>query len=667
MTSSSSYAAGSTATSPAAINPAATSPSPTGPAATTPDHPGTPPQAARTSSPPRPVSKLRLTGNDAHSNSLSWINPTDPDFAGVLIRRAAGATPPIAAADGTLVAVLGSGQTTFLDKHLAAASAYSYAVFPRDKSHHVGVAATLITATRSTSTLTGLRGELTDSQGRGIGSARVEIRDASSGNPMAVAASAANGQFSVTGLVPGSYLLCFQPGSEGTAHSSTGYLSGCHHSQPDGNGSQPDRNGDTGTPVTVRAGHLTSGLLDEPPAAGALSGRVTDSAGSGLPGVLITASDPSTPEYGPYVALTAQDGTYTVAGLAAGSYQVCFHSQGASGASPTGYLDECYDDQPPHTTSGTPVVVNLEQTSPGVDATLAVAGAITGQVIDSGGLPVSDVDSRVWVYGTSQWAATGRSDSSGAYTAKGLPTGSYTVCFDGSYAISAAAPYGHTSYCTGDSVTVEVVAGQTTTFDGTVEEAGAVAGTVTGGNGPVGGVWVSVHDSSGSQLDSAPTDGNGSYQINGLAPGQVTVCFEPSYTAGGYQRTCYGAQPYGSGAGSPVTVTAGQLSTADVQLEQGASITGTVTDASGAPISDVLVSAFGASAPFGYASQTDASGSYTFTGVTADDYLICFDAAYSPGPATGGYAAECHDNQPSMQTADPVTVGTSGAVTVDAV
>ena len=566
-----------------ATGPAATTPTASYPAVTTAGHPGAPPKAARNNAPPHPVSKLSLAGNDAHSTRLSWVNPTDPDFAGVLIRRAAGGTPPIAASDGTLVAVLDSRQTTFTNKHLAPASTYSYAVFSRSRSHAVGIAATLTTATRSASTTTGPRGELTDPQGR-----------------------------------------------------------------------RP-------------AGQMTSGLLEDPPVGGAISGRVTDSAGTGLAGVLVSAFDPSTPEYGPYVALTEQDGTYTVASLAAGSYQVCFYAQDTSGASATGYLDECHADQPPHTSSATPVAVSIGQTSTGVDAALAVAGAITGLVTDSSSAPVPSADIKVWVHGASQFAGAGHSDSSGAYTAKGLPTGSYTVCFDGSPAVSAAAPYGHTSSCTGDGLPVDVVAGQATTSDETVGLAGAVGGAVTGDNGPVAGVWVSVHDSAGSQLSSTHTDANGDYQVNGLAPGQVTVCYEPTYTAGGYQRTCYGAQP-GSGVDStPIAVTAGQLSTADVQLQQGASITGTITDASGTPISDVLVSAYGTSSYLGYYSQTDATGSYTFTGVSADDYQICFDPAYAPGPAPGGYAPECADDQLSVETADLVTVGASGSVTVNAV
>jgi hypothetical protein len=594
-----------------------------------------------------------MASNTARSISLAWVNPTDPDFAGVLIRRAAGDTPPVTAADGTLVAALGSRQTTLVDKRLAAATTYSYAVFPRDKSRNVGIAATLTTATRSTSTATGLRGKLTDLQGRGIREVQVEVREASTGNGVAGTATSSTGQFSVTGLTPGSYLLCFFPNDYTAGHSPTGYLPGCYRQQPYGYG-------DTGTPVTVQAGKMTSGLVDYLPVAGAVAGRVTDSAGHGIAGVSVSASaeDPNQIGHG---ATTRADGSYTVTGLAAGSYQVCFYGQTGHGASATGYLDECYDDQPPYY-SATPVAVSLGQTRAGVNAELAAAGAITGLVTDPSGAAVPDIS--VSAFGAGY--GFGYSDSTGQYAMTGLAAGSYTLCFDGSYAVSDAAPYGYTNTCVGDlGLTVDVVTGQATTVNGTVEKAGGVGGAVTGDDGPVPGVWVDVYDSSGRQLTSTGTGDDGSYLFTGLAAGEVTVCFDPTYTAGGYQRTCYGAQADGSG--SPITVTAGQLSTADVQLSQGASITGTITDTSGAPISGVLINAYGNTQYNGYYAQTDEAGSYTIGGVTADDYRICFDPSYAQGSAAGGYAAECYDNQPSVDLADLVTVGSAGSVTVDAV
>lgn len=622
------------------------------PAATTPSHPASAHKPSRDSTPPQPVNDLRMTGNDTRSISLAWANPTDPDFAGVMIRRAAGDTPPVSAADGTLVATLGSRRTTFTDKHLSTASSYSYAVFPRDKSRNVGIAATLTTATRSSSTATGLRGKVTDAQGHPITAVQVEVREASTGNGVAGTATTSTGQFTVTGLAPGSYLVCFFPDSETSGPSPTGYLPGCYRQQPYGYG-------DTGTPVTVRAGKLTSGLVDYLPVAGAISGRVTDSTGHGIAGVSVGEYNPDDPGQISHGAITRADGTYTMTGLAAGTYQVCFSSQGASGgSSTTGYLDECYDNQPQYGTP-TPVAVSLGQTTRGIDAVLATGGAITGHVTDTDGAPVPNVSAELFGGGGES------TDGTGAYTITGLATGSYTLCFNGWFATSATAPYGYTDSCAGDHYrTVDVQAGQTTTAEGTVQKAGAIGGTVTGDDGPVPGVLVTAFDSSGGQLNSVSTDDNGGYLLTGMPPGEVSVCFDPTYTDGGYQRTCYGTQDGGSP--TPIAVTAGQLSTADAHLAKGASITGTVTDASGAPISNVLVTAYNSTSYEGFYAQTDSAGNYTLDGLSAADYLVCFDPSNAQGPAAGGYAAQCYDDQPSMDTANPVSVGSTGSVTVNA-
>jgi hypothetical protein len=632
---------------------ASPTPTPTSPAATGPSHLGPTLKPFRDTAPPAPVTDLRMTSNDARSISLSWINPTDSDFAGVLIRRAAGDTPPISAADGTLVAALSSRQTTFSDKHLSAASTYSYAVFSRDKSRNVGLAATVTTETRSTSSTTGLRGKLTDKQGRAISRVQVEVREPSTGNWVGFAVTTATGQFSVTGLAPGAFSVCFRPDSETSGHSSTGYLPGCYRQQPYGYG-------DAGTPVTVLAGKMTSGLVDYLLTAGALSGRVTDPAGRGLSDVTVIVLGRDDFQQ-VFSTSTGADGSYTTTGLAAGSYEVCFYSLHAGGPSTTGYLDECYDDQPPYS-SGTPIAVRSGQTSAGVDAVLAVAGAITGKVTDPSGSPLQDV----MISASGARYGGSISDSGGDYAITGLASDSYLLCFDGSYLVSATAPYGYTNTCVGDRLLrVDVVAGQATTVNETLFKAGAVGGAVTSDDGPVAGVMVVVSDSSGRMLTMTATNDDGTYQLAGLEPGQVTVCFDPTYTSGAYLRTCYGAQADGSG--SLLTITAGELRTVDVQLSRGASITGTITDASGAPISGVLVSAFGSVGFNGYSGQTDEFGSYTLSGLAADAYKVCFDPSYAQGPTAGGYAAQCYDNQPSFDTADPVTVGSSGSLTVNAV
>ena len=605
--------------------------------------------------PPAPVTGLTMTANDAQSITLSWTNPTDADFAGVLIRRSNSSAPPISAKDGVLVASPDARQTTFTDSGLSAGHHYSYAVFARDKARNVGVPASLSATTRSRNTATGVRGRVTDVEGRPIKTVALETREADPDGCAAMAQTSSSGQFLATGLAAGTYRLCYllPPGASG--HSPLGYRPACYRQQLDG----------PGTPVVVEAGKITSGLVDYLHVAGAISGRVTDSAGNGIANVFVTSH--GTEWWHGRSAVTGPDGTYTITGLVEDTYYVCFSSEGSAGTSSTGYLDECYDNHPqPPSDGGTSIPVTLGQISTGIDATLDAAGAITGRVSDSNGVPLAHIP--VSVYGGGRDTTVVDTDSTGAYTLKGFATGSYSVCFDGSYTISAAAPYGYTNTCDEGGAIVDVTAGETTTLNGRLEAAGAIGGTVSGDDGPLAGVWVLATNSTNTVSRYATTDWDGSYQLPGLPPGEeVTVCFDPTYSAGTYLRACYGDE---SGSATPVTVSSAQLRTVDIRLQHGASITGTVTDASGAPIADVIVNVNvydgGTGPDFDglYTAVTDESGKYTVGGVAAGSYRICFDPAYANGPSADGYAAECYDNHSSGQMPDPVVVGGPGTVTV---
>ncbi len=89
-------------------------------------------QAASDTSAPGPVTGLHTTDVTRISITLAWTNPADADFAGVIIRRADGATPPVTVTDGTAIADLATPAASFTDQGLAAGTQYSYAVFARD-------------------------------------------------------------------------------------------------------------------------------------------------------------------------------------------------------------------------------------------------------------------------------------------------------------------------------------------------------------------------------------------------------------------------------------------------------------------------------------------------------------------------------------------------------
>ena len=95
---------------------------------------------------------MTVTGATSSSLTLSWVNPGDGDFAGVMIRRSVGSAPPTGPTSGVLVSNLGAGATSHVDSGLAAGTTYSYALFARDEVPNYATAATGQGTTGTTTT-----------------------------------------------------------------------------------------------------------------------------------------------------------------------------------------------------------------------------------------------------------------------------------------------------------------------------------------------------------------------------------------------------------------------------------------------------------------------------------------------------------------------------------
>jgi hypothetical protein len=106
---------------------------------------------------PGPVTALTAvqtaTGSDL---SLSWTNPSDGDFAGVMIRRAVGPAAPASPTDGALVTRTDPAATSFTDQGLAGDTQYSYALFAFDTAQNSapGTTATATSGAATTAALT---------------------------------------------------------------------------------------------------------------------------------------------------------------------------------------------------------------------------------------------------------------------------------------------------------------------------------------------------------------------------------------------------------------------------------------------------------------------------------------------------------------------------------
>lgn len=156
---------------------------------------------------------------------------------------------------------------------------------------------------------------------------------------------------------------------------------------------------------------------------GSVSG-VVESSGEPVAGVTVLAYTDADGWYGSTVTTTADDGTYTLAGLADGDYKILFHGQ-AVGVTTLWYGGgTSREDAPPVSVTDGAAVAE-------VDIDLAPGGSVSGTVRQFGGEPFANIE--VWAFATTDGVvgtAATRSATDGTYEITGLPEGEYQVLFN---------------------------------------------------------------------------------------------------------------------------------------------------------------------------------------------------------------------------------------------
>ncbi len=156
-----------------------------------------------------------------------------------------------------------------------------------------------------------------------------------------------NGQYSFTGLPSGSYTVQF-------SDPTNDHVSQYYKASATASGAQA---------VAVTTGQVVAGIDAALVPSGSISGKVTIAGSSaGAAGATVTVYDSTGTAV--TTATTGTDGTYTVAGLTAGSYGVGF-----SWGSPSTYPSQYYNGQPSLTGANAVTVTNA-QTTPNIDGTL---------------------------------------------------------------------------------------------------------------------------------------------------------------------------------------------------------------------------------------------------------------------------------------------------------
>jgi Carboxypeptidase regulatory-like domain len=232
------------------------------------------------------------------------------------------------------------------------------------------------------------------------------------------ATTEAGGEYSISGLSSGEYLVEFSSPSGSGLNYVTQYYNGV---------ASPEK----ATAVTVGPETVDIGIDARMSEGGQIGGEVTDaSTSASIQGMSVCAySKQSEVEIGA-CASTGQSGQYTIAGLPAGEYTVEFSSPS------TGELDYVrqYFDGQSSAKAATLVPVTVGATSSGVNAAMHMGGRVTGRVRSAATGPLADA--LVCALSTpTEAVACALSSRNGEYAIAGVPAGSYVIGFD------AAKPY----------------------------------------------------------------------------------------------------------------------------------------------------------------------------------------------------------------------------------
>jgi hypothetical protein len=440
--------------------------------------------------------------------------------------------------------------------------------------------------------------------------------------------TASDGTYQFNGLPAGQYEVEFDPTCGGSVTSAL--LPGWYPNVLD----ELDD-----TLVTVAAGQPVSGIDEQLSAAATISGTVTDTTSSPDVGAVCVSADPSSFEGYGGSTQTAADGTYSISGLAPGSYLVYFDPT-CGGSNSSADLAQWYGGVTDES-SATPVNLTAGQTVDDVSAVLQVTGSISGKVIDAShpqglsGVCVSADETN-----GDEVEISGTTDSSGSYDLTGAEPGTYQVYFDPSCNGQDATPDLPRWY---DNATQNAAATLTITSGATLDLSsetlllgGAITGKVTDSAHPAGssGVCVTatpVNSGSFYPATSTRTGSGGTYRIEGLASGAYQVEFDAS--CGGSKVSADAYQWYpdeaSAAAAKAVTVAVGKT-TAGVNgaLAIGGTISGVVSDtANPHGLAGVCVTAD--NSLYEFSRTTGVNGSYAIVGLPAGSYQVNFDPTCS--------------------------------------
>ena len=469
-----------------------------------------------------------------------------------------------------------------------------------------------------------------------------------------------NGAFHVRGVPPGGYQVNFSPCNIASPYTSVWWKNAATQQQA----------------RVIRVANLqhVSHIDQVIPLAGKITGVVTASTAAGPPlaGICVDALPTAADGAGAFgFTVTAADGSYVLAGLPAGGYQLQF----STGCRNNGnYLPETYPGV---------VTVTDGTTDAGINGVLPLGAQVSGVVTNSGAHPVGGICVTVAggpgdIYGNQTQTA-----ANGSYAVDQLAAGSYAIQFSGGCGNRGSyAPQGYDGTNVNTPQEVPVAAGQLLSGINAVLQPGATLdGRVTSGLGRgLGGVCVlattpgsadltgfSFLVAGGGVFPVSPgplgvlasglgiTGPGGRYRIRNLQPGQYQVAFVGGCgSRGDLAAQWYSARP---GPGPAAIIYAGArhpTAGIDLAMQAGGAISGTIRSASGRKIAAcVQVTDLNRNVQLPLTQAVAFGGStYRLSGLPAGRYHVTF----LPGCAGLNYATQWYPRRPSPAGAAPVIV-----------
>lgn len=331
---------------------------------------------------------------------------------------------------------------------------------------------------------------------------------------------------------------------------------------------------------------------------------------------------------------TAADGTYAFEALEPGAFTLEFVPPYGSA-----YVGEWWNDRSAQWSADSFEIVGGEPLT-GLDAVLALGGAVEGVVLGADGAQLSGAGVTahlVTAGGGFEHRGTSWTGPDGTFRIGGLPAGEYTLEFTAPWSTAYAGEWWNDRPDRSSAEVFAIVAGETVSgLTAELSTGGSIAGVVTGDDAqPLAGVSVTAN---GPGSASALTDADGRYLLQGLAAGDYTVSFRPDSLGGGSASGYldeYWDDATNMFEATPVAVAVGEtIAGIDAELSRAGALSGVVAF-DGRPIAGVQVSVSGAG--WGFAT-TDADGRYEIPGLAAGTYNVWFTMP-SGSPYRNGTAA----------------------------